>query len=183
MDTVLGVLWFLAPAGIANMMAPIAAKFIPSASWPIDGGRRFRGQPLFGQHKTWRGIAAAVMGGYLSFLLQQRLYRYAFVQQFSLFNYVEAPATLGVLLGAGAIIGDLAESFIKRRRGLRPGVAWFPFDQIDWYIGAMLAASVHYTLTGLAFMVGLFAALALSLVVKRIGVRLGIDAADVTRPT
>ena len=51
---------------------------------------------------------------------------------------------LGALMGGGALIGDLAKSFIKRRLDVPPGKPWFPWDQLDWIAGAMLLSSIVY---------------------------------------
>ena len=51
---------------------------------------------------------------------------------------------LGALMGGGALIGDLAKSFIKRRLNVPPGKPWFPWDQLDWIAGAMLLSSIVY---------------------------------------
>jgi len=36
------------------------------------------------------------------------------------------------------LIGDSVKSFFKRRLGRKPGSAWFPFDQVDFILGACL---------------------------------------------
>src|SRR4051812_27852644 len=48
---------------------------------------------------------------------------------------------LGAWIGLGALSGDLVKSFAKRRRGILPGQAWIPFDQIDWLLGALAFAA------------------------------------------
>jgi CDP-2,3-bis-(O-geranylgeranyl)-sn-glycerol synthase len=48
------------------------------------------------------------------------------------------------LLGFGALAGDSIKSFFKRRVGVKPGKRWFPFDQIDFVIGALAFASIVY---------------------------------------
>jgi len=45
-------------------------------------------------------------------------------------------------LGAGALLGDAFKSFLKRRLKISPGTPWPPFDQIDWIIGAVIAANL-----------------------------------------
>jgi CDP-2,3-bis-(O-geranylgeranyl)-sn-glycerol synthase len=45
------------------------------------------------------------------------------------------------LFGFGAIAGDAIESFFKRQRNVAPGHSWFPFDQIDYVIGTIIAVS------------------------------------------
>ena len=70
-------------------------------AWPIDGGRRLRdGRPLLGESKTWRGLLVAILATAVSAPL------------------LGFTITVGVLVGAGAMLGDLASSFVKRRLGI-----------------------------------------------------------------
>ena len=43
------------------------------------------------------------------------------------------------MIGGGVIAGDLVKRFWKRRADVAPDRAWFPFDQIDYTIGALAA--------------------------------------------
>lgn len=132
------------PAYVANM-APVIVKRINIFNVPIDYGKKGKdGKPLFGPHKTWRGLIAAVIFGAAVFALQQRLYAYDFWRSISLFNYPEQPAMLGVFLGLGAILGDLVKSFFKRRHNVASGKPWIPFDQLDFVVGALVLSSVFY---------------------------------------
>jgi CDP-diglyceride synthetase len=38
--------------------------------------------------------------------------------------------------------GDAVKSFFKRRLGITPGKSWFPFDQLDFVLGAILFVSI-----------------------------------------
>ncbi len=44
---------------------------------------------------------------------------------------------LGLRFGLGAMAGDSAKSFLKRRRRIPPGAPWVPFDQLDFVLGAL----------------------------------------------
>src|SRR5438034_11556900 len=55
----------------------------------------------------------------------------------SIVTYEDWPL-LGVLFGAGAMAGDSAKSFFKRRLGVEPGRPWIPFDQLDFVLGALV---------------------------------------------
>ena len=56
----------------------------------------------------------------------------------SLINYsAVSPVLLGFLMGFGVLLGDSVESFFKRRRGIKPGKSWFPWDQLDCMIGGV----------------------------------------------
>jgi CDP-2,3-bis-(O-geranylgeranyl)-sn-glycerol synthase len=125
-------IWFFLPAGIANA-TPVAATKIPLLKdWraPLDFGKSFRGKRVFGANKTWRGLATGTLIGALVGVTQSFFLNY----NGSHWN----AAWLGALMGAGALMGDALESFIKRQRGVPAGHSWFPFDQLDYIIGALL---------------------------------------------
>lgn len=132
-------IWFLLPAGAAST-APVLVKRVPVLDRPVDGGRTLRGEPIFGRNKTWRGLVAAPLAGLAVFALQQALaVRIDALRDLALVGPVPAPLGWGAVLGAGAILGDLVKSFAKRRVGVAPGRSWFPFDQLDYAAGAVLA--------------------------------------------
>ena len=72
----------------------------------------FDGRPLLGSSKTIRGLVAAVTATALGALL------------------LGLPATVGALLGGGAMLGDALSSFIKRRMGAAPSSRATGLDQI-----------------------------------------------------
>ena len=80
---------------------------------PVDMGRRMKdGQPLFGPHKTIRGVVAGVVaGGLIGWLLG-------------------LPVAIGLGSGALSMIGDLTSSMIKRRLGKPSGSVVAGLDQL-----------------------------------------------------
>lgn len=82
-------------------------------AWPIDGGRVLRdGERLLGDHKTWRGFGAGVLGGAVVGAV------------------LGLGAGHGALAGALAMVGDAVSSCTKRRLKTRPGT-WVPLiDQL-----------------------------------------------------
>jgi len=111
---------FILPAYCTN-----AAPVIFGGGRPIDGGRRFLdGQPILGAHKTVRGAAAGLTIGTLVSLIQSVLLQYSFV--------------LGLVTSIGAVLGDLAKSFFKRRLRIPPGSPFPVADQLDFVLGAIL---------------------------------------------
>lgn len=111
-----------------NALPPLAS-LLCADRWntPLDGGRLWRDQqPIFGPHKTIRGIVTSLLGGILV-----------------------AP-TLGVswwiaaLLALLAMIGDLLSSFIKRRRALVSGTEIVLLDQLfESLLPTILLLSLH----------------------------------------
>lgn len=133
----LGAVWFILPAYFASI-SPVWFKL--RGKTPLDLGKTFRGKPIFGPSKTVKGFIGGALCGALLGAIQQ----FAFGKQEGLL--------LGALLGLGAMTGDAVKSFFKRQRGIPPGKSWFPFDQLDFVLGALLFAAIIATptLIGLA---------------------------------
>ncbi len=151
--------YFLIPAYFANMAPPLVkkAKFLEFLNIPVDKGKKFKdGKPLFGTNKTCRGFVVGAIGGIIGAYLQMFLYQFFFFQQISIpgIDYTShiIVILLGLLMGLGAITGDLIESFFKRRLSVNPGESLKPWDQIDLVIGAyifvvpLLYAQLSWTL-------------------------------------
>ena len=131
MSLLLNAVFFL-PAGMGNL-APVLANKVPGLNrWqtPLDGGKKYGGRRIFGDHKTWRGLfSGMVLAGLTAVLVS---HRYS-----SLYGHHSA-FIVGAALGFGALLGDALESFFKRRSGVPAGKSWFPYDQIDYVIGGLL---------------------------------------------
>lgn len=125
---------FFLPAGFANM-APLFANKIPLLNtWdsPLDFGKSYKGTRVFGKNKTFRGLLfGIVLSGIIAWVIWN-LYSLPYAQV----TYIWG----GALMGLGALLGDAVESFCKRRAGIKPGDAWFPFDQLDYIIGGLLVS-------------------------------------------
>jgi len=134
-------LYFILPAYIANMAPVFAEKLgvLKFLARSVDGGKMWKGRPIFGDHKTWRGFVVGIVSALAVVWLQYFLQQFYFSQKISLINYSEVNLWfLGILLGFGALFGDLVKSFFKRRIGVLPGKPWIPFDQIDFALGALI---------------------------------------------
>lgn len=132
-------IWFFLPAGVGNAAAVVAARLpiLRRLEAPLDFGLTIRGKRLLGAHKTIRGLLVSIILATFTLWLQRSPLASNFAS--STRPYELLPLfVLGPLLGLGAIGGDAVKSFFKRRRGLLPGVSWFPFDQIDYILGALL---------------------------------------------
>lgn len=60
---------------------------------------------------------------------------------------------LGLLAAVGVDMGTVVHSAIKRRRGLPRGARHWPWDHVDFVIGALLVYGLHYRLGPVSFMV------------------------------
>lgn len=151
-DAIVFALWFFLPAGLANA-SPVIANRIPvvnQLTTPLDFGKSYRGKRLFGKNKTWRGLLAGIVIATLTVMLQKWLYiNNDWLQStITMVDYRTVSLWLGPLLGAGALLGDAIESFVKRQLDVASGDPWFPFDQIDYIIGGILLSSPIVMLPG-----------------------------------
>jgi CDP-2,3-bis-(O-geranylgeranyl)-sn-glycerol synthase len=138
-------LWFSLPMYAANMV-PILVKDVPFLDVPVDLGKVYKGRPLLGSHKTYRGFVFGISSALFVVWLQQAFFlQGGFWQDISLLNYGELSfIKLGFLLGFGSLAGDALKSFFKRRREVPSGESWYIFDQIDFPLGGLIFVSVLY---------------------------------------
>lgn len=136
--------WFSVPMYVANM-APVLVKKVPLLDVPIDHGRTWRGKPIFGSHKTYRGFVIGILCAVIVASAQKALFMGGVWTNLSVMDLsiVSAPA-LGFLLGFGALAGDAVESFFKRQVGIAPGKSWIFFDQVDYIVGGLALVSLIY---------------------------------------
>src|SRR5438093_10643253 len=95
-------LLFIGPAYVAN-----AAPLVFGGRTPLDGGRKFLdGQPIFGSHKTVRGLVAGIIAGSVLGAVD------------SLFD----PGLIlaGFMISLGAVLGDLLSVVVERRLKVQP---------------------------------------------------------------
>lgn len=129
---IFSAIYFILPAYIANMFPVFFGKL------NLPGGSLIS-ERLLGGHKTWRGFYAGYFGALLALYLQKLLFIKGIWLDVSLLNYGEINIWgYAFLFGIGALVGDAVKSFFKRRLNKKPGSPWFPFDQIDLVLGAVL---------------------------------------------
>lgn len=184
-ETILTAIWLFFPAGVANMMATTSRLF-PKTEWmakPVDMGIMFRGKRLLGKNKTARGFFFALLFAVLIGLLQKYLYdNVEFISETLIIDDVIEGgysainvALFSFLAGLGAMIGDMVESFIKRQIDIAPGKPFFPFDQTDFIIGAILITIIHAVFTVDLYIALLGSFFFLHLTLKYVGYLIGID--------
>ncbi len=120
---------------------------------PIDRGAKFRGQPLFGANKTYRGVVLGALGAAGGYALQGA---WPALQVPELRDFSTAGlACLGFGIGAAAMVSELLNSFLKRQIGIQPGapaagpsaVIFYVFDQVDFLLGAWIVVLPWVTAT------------------------------------
>jgi CDP-2,3-bis-(O-geranylgeranyl)-sn-glycerol synthase len=132
MSLILQSLYFFLPAYFANM-APV---FLRKKGRVIS-------ESLFGKNKTWSGILAGTLVGGLVFWIQKYVYLSGW-EKLALIDYSDFSVAFGFLLGLGALLGDVVASYYKRKKKIRPGKMWFPWDQLDFVFGGILLGGVIY---------------------------------------
>ncbi len=142
-------LWFALPvigAGAVHIAVIRSGALANLARFPLDSGISFGGRRLFGANKTLRGLVVMPLaGGALATLLDlipnARTWCVSIVQ-------AERPFLWGAALGAGYLLGELPNSFLKRRLDIAPGDAahgntraiFWILDQIDSLLGVLAVA-------------------------------------------
>lgn len=126
---------------------------------PMDGDRRYRGRPLFGHSKTFRGPVLVAAGTQAIFTLQcQLLHRLDGFASIELVDYAQLPGWwLGLLAGGVAELAELPNSFVKRRLGIEPGgtaggplaTLFYLWDQLDVLTGFWLIMALWVPATPL----------------------------------
>jgi len=125
-NIIASAIWFILPAYFAN-----AAPVVLGGGPPLDMGKKFLdGRRIFGDGKTARGFVGGLIVGTIVGLLQG-------VARAPLREYL----LLGFLLALGALLGDLASSFVKRRLGIERGGAAPGLDQLSFVVAALILAS------------------------------------------
>ncbi|MFW5937582.1 MAG: CDP-2,3-bis-(O-geranylgeranyl)-sn-glycerol synthase [Halanaeroarchaeum sp.] len=127
--------WAMLPAYVPNNAAVLAG-----GGRPIDGGRTWGGRRVLGDGKTWRGTAVGVLAGLLvASVLNVLQPSVSSALGISLPSF---PWVVAAGLAAGAMLGDILASFLKRRTGRERGAAFPVVDQLDFVVVALASVFV-----------------------------------------
>ena len=117
-----------------------------SLARPIDGGLAIGGRPVFGPHKTWRGVVVMTAGSALGGVL--------LLPPVGVTDSLAAGAATGALLGLVYVAAELPNSFVKRRLGIDAGHRaqrlsrlQYLIDQADSVVGFTIAITFLYPVT------------------------------------
>ncbi|PSQ10187.1 hypothetical protein BRC99_07515, partial [Halobacteriales archaeon QS_7_69_60] len=103
---------------------------------PIDGGRTLGdGRRALGDGKTWRGTVTGTAAGVVVALALNLLAPMA--TDLTGLGLPSFPASAAASLSAGAMLGDILASFLKRRTGRERGAALPGVDQLDFVVAAL----------------------------------------------
>ncbi len=130
-------IYFMLPAYIANIFA-----LIFSGKTPLDFNKKCSdGRRLIGNGVTLRGLFGGSLSGTIVGLIQGIISPYISLEP----NLTIMHGCLfGFTMGFGALMGDAAGSFIKRRIGIDRGQPAPLLDQLDFVVGALLLSSFVY---------------------------------------
>jgi CDP-2,3-bis-(O-geranylgeranyl)-sn-glycerol synthase len=135
------ILELLILLAVANGTPVFAKKLLGDRfAQPLDGGSLFAdGRPLFGPSKTVRGLLLSILATAAAAALLGLGWQ------------------VGAIVGAVAMAGDLASSFVKRRLALPPSSRATGLDQIPESLFPLLAASALLPLGALDIVVATLA--------------------------
>lgn len=140
LEIILESFYLMLPAYFANMAPVICRGIFDRLAFPLDFNKKFLGKPILGKNKTFRGVMSGLIFAIVISFIQNVLYNHELLKGISLLDYHQW-LLIGLLLGAGALVGDAVKSFIKRRIGIPPGNSLAIFDQIDFVLGAIIFIS------------------------------------------
>jgi CDP-2,3-bis-(O-geranylgeranyl)-sn-glycerol synthase len=175
-----GLLVFVAVLGAPVVHAPVLAlDLFKKLKRPLDGGATIGSRRVLGDNKTWRGALFMVAGPALAALALTRwpAFRDALPDAVA-----DSPPLLwGALVGLGVVVGELPNSFLKRRLDIAPGtqrrtgggIALIALDQADLVPGVWLCLAPIYVLPLLTGLVAIVAVSAAHLLVNVIGYAIG----------
>lgn len=134
-------LWILFVLRASLMAIPLylcnGIALIFGGKTPIDLGKRFfDGRRILGGGKTFKGTIAGLLFALLGVLALGVVFPHSSVIIGT--NYL----CYGAILAAGAVLGDFAGSFLKRRLAIKRGKSVFLLDQLDFVAGGLLVGSL-----------------------------------------
>lgn len=135
----------------------VASVFGDWGDHPLDGGRVLAdGHRVLGDSKTWRGVLLApLVTGVAAVPLP-------------------LPLEVGVMVGVGAMLGDLLSSFVKRRLGMVSSSMALGLDQIPEALLPLLLVADSLELSWAAIGLTLASFVVLELALSPVFFRLGI---------
>lgn len=125
-------------------------NWLAFARRPIDAGRSWRGNRLFGDSKTWRGVLVAVVGCIIGVAIQKHLIG-EHARSIARVDYARLDVlAFATTMGVTAMLGELPNSFVKRRLHIAPGhttqgwlaVVFYVWDQVDLLMFSLPALSI-----------------------------------------
>ena len=125
-------------------MAPVMMNKVNFLTYPVDFNKTFRGRPILGPNKTFRGFFFGTLFSVIIINMQFLLYKTTGFD-FTIYKFEDINfELLGFLMGFGVMLGDSIKSFIKRQLDIPPGKSFIPWDQIDCALGGLSLGSIAW---------------------------------------
>lgn len=141
----------LSLAGICQALW-LGSSWARRIAWPLDGGATWRGRRILGDNKTVRGFVVMVPATALAFGVLGSQWSSASGGALAIWPMtVEGYVWLGAWSGLGFMLGELPNSFLKRRLAIPPGdaaggrvtgVVFAVLDRIDSAAGLLAALTL-----------------------------------------
>jgi CDP-diglyceride synthetase len=188
------VAWLIMPVLVAGVgqVAILKAGMLPGLAVPLDQGRQWRGKPVLGPRKTWRGVIIMTTLSALTARAQaMAARRLPALLAICPFDYRKVnPWLLGGTLGLGYCIAELPNSFVKRRLGIAPTHTssrlprlQYVIDQSDSVVGCLAALRLFYRPTRIETGLALALGLGLHVAVDQLMHALGVKTRDRYKPS
>src|SRR5438477_160806 len=124
--------WLAAILLVLPMYFANSTAMLFGGKTPLDlGGKAWDGRRWLGKGKTFKGTFFGIFFGIMAAVALQALFPQTTAQMTP--NFV----LLGFVVSVGAILGDIAKSFAKRRMGFESGAEVFGLDQLDFLVGGL----------------------------------------------
>lgn len=135
--------YFMLPAYFSNI-----SGLIFGGGTPLDFNHKTKdGKDIIGPGCTWRGLIAGaiigtIVGGLQGMYTPELILMTDGIIPFITYSGISQGLLVGFLLGLGALLGDAAGSFIKRRINIKQGDSAPFLDQLDFVIGALVLSAL-----------------------------------------
>jgi CDP-2,3-bis-(O-geranylgeranyl)-sn-glycerol synthase len=138
LELVAVAVWAMLPAYVPNNAAVLVG-----GGPPIDAGRTLGENRILGDGKTWRGTAGGLLaGGALALGLNLLAAPVESVGVLAPGTLPRFPLAAALGLPAGALLGDMVASFLKRRLDRERGAPVPGLDQLDFVVGALAVTAL-----------------------------------------
>lgn len=183
----MSALWVFVPVlGAPIMHAPVLTfDLLPRLKRPLDLGATVGGTRLFGDNKTWRGAIVMLTGVVAAAALLSLWPWYWHKLPDGIRD--AGPWVYGLLLGLGVVVGELPNSFLKRRLGIAPGtqrrgpggLLLSLYDQADFVLVIWVLLLPLWTMSVAEAAIAFAVVTAVHLVINLVGYAVGARTAPI----
>jgi CDP-diglyceride synthetase len=183
----MSALWVFVPVlGAPILHAPVLTfDLLKGLKRPLDCGATIGGKRLFGDNKTWRGAIVMLVGviAAAALLSLWPWYWHHLPKEIQ----DAGPWLYGFLLGLGVVVGELPNSFLKRRIGIAPGtqrktvggVLLSVYDQADFVLAIWVLLLPIWAMSVGQAAIAFVAVTAVHLVINVVGYAVGARTAPI----